>query len=220
MTADTNDLALGPARAERDLGCTYTIGFEDQKPRLDRSRRITILFPARKGLRAISPASYVIRSTAKRASSLLETASLVPQDFLSDDLHADLIVSAPLSTRRWDTTLAVEICGSASGAPEATGVRELRAFLRTPEGTTVHALRRRMLPSESRVLERISLRPGRYVLSAVLSDPGGAPAATVREVEVPAVPEARPPACEPADRCYHDRLPCGGWGAACAGSSG
>jgi len=191
MTADTNDLALGLARAERDLGCFYTIGFRDEEPRLDRSRRVTVLFPERKGLRAVSSASYVVRSAKERARSLLDTASIAPQSFRSDALHAELILSGPLSTRRWDATVSVEICSDAASPARAGVERELRAFVRTPSGTTVRSLKRRIAPSESTVLERMSLRPGRYILSAVVSDPaGGLPLATVREVEVPAIPHA------------------------------
>ena len=193
MTADTNDLALGLARAERDLGCLYTLGFQDREARLDRSRRVTVLFPGRKGLRAVSSASYGVRSAQEKARSLLETASIAPQSFRSDAVRADLILAGPLSERRWDATFVVEICTDPASLRPSAAERELRAFLRTPSGTTVRSLRRRVAPSESVVLERMSIRPGRYVLSAVVSDPeGGSPVATVREVEVPAIPHAAP----------------------------
>ena len=201
-TADTNDLTLGLARAGRDLGCTYTLGFHDGEPRPDRSRRLTVLFPKRKRLRAVYPAAYVVRSPTERARSLLDTASMAPESFRSDSLWADLILSRPRSTRRWEATLAVEIClPSETGEPRAE--RDLRGFVRTPSATIVHSFERRIAPETltadgqvppgTTILEEVRVRPGRYILSAVLSDPeGGAPLATVREVIVPEIPREGP----------------------------
>lgn len=190
MTADTNDIALGLARARRDLACVYTLGFHDTWPRPDRNRRLTVLLPDKRGLRAIYPDSYVVRSKAERGRSLLETASIAPKSFLSDSLHADLVLSPAHTARRWNANLVVEIAPDLP-APDPTGAgRELRGFLRTPSGTTVHSFKRRIESSQGNaILESIRIRPGRYVLSAVLSDPDGeAPLATLREVVVPEIP--------------------------------
>ncbi len=187
MTADTNDLSLGIGRAARDLGCTYTLGFRDPAPRPDRARRLTVLLPGRRGVRAVYPASYVVRSPAERARSLLETASLHPASFTDDGLRIDAYVGDPVTSKRQGVTILVSI-----EAPEesfALGDRELRGFVRSPSGAIVHHFERCIAPGATSVVENVALRPGRYVVIGVLEDPGGgSPAAAIVELSVPEAP--------------------------------
>jgi len=192
MTADTNDLALGPARASRDLGCTYTLAFKDRAPKLDEARRLTVLIPGHRGVRALHPDSYVVRSPAERARSLLETASFDPGSFRSDVLRVDALVSEPGSSRKRDVTITVSV--EPENSVSAVGERELRGFVRQASGGIVHRFERCMVPGETAALHTVALRPGRYTVSAVLEDPDrGEPVAAVGEFEVPPLPETPPP---------------------------
>ena len=64
MTANTNDLGLAYARAQRDTGCTYTLGFYDRDPQPDRDRRVT--------LRVDRPGHRVMHSRFYPASTTLD----------------------------------------------------------------------------------------------------------------------------------------------------
>lgn len=189
MTADTNDLTLGPARASRDLGCTYTLGFRDHEPRPDTPRRLTLLLPEKDGLHVRYPFSYVVRSTAARARSLLETASMDPSSFESDGLRVEVAVADVASARRRNATIAVTI--ASAEAASAPGERALRGFVRSESGHEVHRFERCVVPGETQVAETATLRPGRYVASAVLEDPeGGSPLAASVAFTVSGIPDA------------------------------
>ena len=178
MTADTNDLSLGIGRATRDLGCTYTLGFRDPAPRPDRARRLTVLLPGRRGVRAVYPASYVVRSPGERARSLLETASLDPASFADDGLRIDAHVGDPGTSKRRAVTIVVSI-----ERPEeafAQGDRELRGFVRSLSGAIVHRFERCIAPGAVSVVEDAALRPGSYVVSAVLENEVDAQGARVK----------------------------------------
>jgi hypothetical protein len=189
MTADTNDLALGPARASRDLACAYTLGFRDPAPKLDDPRRLVVRIPGRTGARALHPDAYVVRSPAERARSLLETASFDPASFRNDVLRVGALVSAAGPGRKRDVTLSVTL--EPEDSVSTFGERELRGFVRQASGAIVHRFERCMVPGETAVLDSVALRPGRYTVSAVLEDPDrGEPVAAVTEFEVPEASEA------------------------------
>ena len=80
VTYHTNDLGLALARAQRDLGCRYTLGFHDASKVRDRARTVRVWLP-RSSLRAIHPVAYVIRSDAHLLADRLRTARMVPELF-------------------------------------------------------------------------------------------------------------------------------------------
>jgi VWFA-related protein len=197
MTADTNDLGLAYVRAQRDLGCTYTLGFHDPRPRLDDRRRLAIHVRTKDGLRAVHPSSYVLRSPEAKRRSLTRTASMAPEMFPSDALTARLVLERPLGSSRWAALLTVELRGS--GMPvRALAEGRLRGFLRRPSGTIVRTFDRSVREPEGagaglRFEERLSLAPGRYRIGAVFSGPGlDSPLATSREIDVPELPASPP----------------------------
>jgi len=198
MTADTNALGLAYARAHRDLGCTYTLGFYDQGPRHDDRRRLTIR-PSRDGVRIVYPEFYVVRSEETKKESLFHTASMTPHMFESDDIKTDLLLLGPRSGRRWNALLAVEARLAADEVAEDGEEWLLKGMVRKPNGTVVRSFKRRVpMPAAEpgqesasvvTLFERMTVAPGRYVVSAVLADPeADAPRAATRPAEVAEVP--------------------------------
>jgi len=202
MTADTNDLTLAYGRAHRDLACSYTLGFEDRAPKLDRARRLSV-YARRKqaGLRVLHPAFYVVRSRERKRESLARTAELAPESFDDVGLLAELVPLEPgPGGRKWRARLSIEVAPQliAGATPETSFT--LRAFVRKPNGTALHSWEweipgertaRRAADGAVTVEETIAARPGGYRVSAVLLGPGAVePLATFEDVELPAIPAA------------------------------
>jgi hypothetical protein len=197
MTADTNDIGLAYAKARRDLSCIYTLGFDDASERPDRQRRLTIRVRDRSGLRVVYPEYYVVRSADEKRRAAARTAALVPQFFESDDLATSLVVLGPRSPSRWDALLAVRFHPPPGTAVDPAPGWELRGFVRKPNGTAVHSFRREIPAAPAGLtVERfheITLRPGRYLVGAVVSGAASAePLGAAREVEIPQVPRGQP----------------------------
>ena len=94
----------------------------------------------------------------------------------------------PTKSKRRGVSIAVTIAATeeSSGPPEE---RELRGFVRAPSGAIVHRFERCLAPGETTTAEELTLRPGRYMVSAVLEDPdGGSPRAALHELTVPDLP--------------------------------
>ncbi len=200
MTAATNDLGLAYARAHRDLGCTYTLGFYDRRPLRDKQRRFKIELKDPGKLRVVYPEFYVVRSREEKRQSLNHTATMAPHMFESDEIHAELFVLEPRSKERWRTLFGAEIRlgpGEQIGPDE---VWELRGIVRKPNGTVIRKFSRSVPMPETdptsganppvSVFRELSLRPGNYVVSAILSDPDGeTPRARTRAAVLSPVPE-------------------------------
>jgi VWFA-related protein len=203
MTAETNEIGLAYARAHRDLGCTYTLGFLDSGSAADRRRRLTIRLRNRPGARVVYPEFFVVRSPEEKRLAALRTAAMAPQLFDSPELTAELFVLAPLSSSRWRTLLGVEYRPGAEAPIRPGSVFRLKGIVRKPNGTIVQAFDETLAlpaadPPPGRVpaltlFREIRTRPGRYVVSAVLSDPGsGEPLATTRPARVAEIPRGEP----------------------------
>ncbi len=200
MTAATNDLGLAYAKAHRDLGCTYTLGFYDRRPLRDKQRRFKIELKDPGNRRLVYPEFYVVRSREEKRKSLNHTATMAPHMFESEDLHADLFVLEPRSKVRWRTLFGAEIRlgpGERIGPDE---VWEFRGIVRKPNGTVIRDFSRSVpMPrtdpttganSPVSVFRELSLRPGSYVVSAILSDPDGeTPRARTRAAVLSPIPE-------------------------------
>lgn len=185
-TSDTNDLGLGIEQARHDAGCVYTLGFLDEKPRLDRSRWLRV-FVRRPGHRAVHPTSYVVRSDEERARALAASALMLPQMFASDRIASDVARIRPLDTRHWEVLAAVAIAFDPSWPSGMEHDWLLQGRLRKPNGTTVHAFERRLQQAPpATVYESLRLRRGHYTLSVVLSHPElVTPLAAFGEFEIP-----------------------------------
>jgi VWFA-related protein len=194
-TGGTNDLGRAFARAQRDQGCRYTIGFHDRRPQLDQPRKLT-LFVRRDGHRVLHPTHYVVRSERAERRSLAATAARVPELFAHDGLSAELQLLAPASGSRWSALAELGIDPALAEDAPADARWTLRVQLRKPNGTLHRGLRRERLivpprPTDppSLLVERFEPRPGRYALEVVVAGPGlEEPVATTLDVVVPALP--------------------------------
>lgn len=176
----------------------YTIGFYVDETEEDRVRSATIGV-RRAGLRAIHPSKYVFRSESARRVSLLRAAWSSPKAFETGIVRAHLFPLRPTPERSWRGVLAVSFPVPLGEKGGAAAAREFGAVLY--HGPTVaHSFNRsvRLQPDDPGVastpwitfLEPLVLRPGKYTLTAVLSNPEqGQPHATRVELEVPEVPE-------------------------------
>jgi len=202
MTADTNDLGLAYARARRDMSCTYTLGFYDSSPRLDDRRRLTIRTD-RAGVRITYPEFYVIRSSETKRKSLFHTASMTPHLFESDEMRTELFLFGPRSTRRWAGVVAIELHLPPGEIVEEGEQWLLKGLVRKRNGTIMRSFKRRVsMPAANgsdpqrnvvKLFESLTIPPGDYIVSAVLSDPGAdTPRAATRAVAVSPVPRGAP----------------------------
>jgi VWFA-related protein len=191
MTYNTNDLGLGLARAQRDLGCAYTIGFYDHLERVDKVRRIAV-FVRRRGLRAIHPTAYVFRSDREKLKSFVATAHMMPEIFESSDMRIELVPLYPRGPGKWTALISTRIRSARDRPGAKAGEWKLEGLVRKPSGTVVRKWQRLIEPPEQEitVMKALGLKPGCYLLSVVLSDPGSdVPWASSAEVEIPEIPK-------------------------------
>jgi hypothetical protein len=199
MTAETNDIGLAYAQAQRDLGCVYTLGFYDPRLKVDKNRGLSIKLVGRPGLKVVYPDAYVVRSEEEKRDSLFKTAALAPHMFESEQVRAEMFVTGA-DSGSWRSQIGAEI-RLAPGA--VVGPREswaLRGILRKPNGTLVHTFAQEVTmsgplegePIVAATYEEVVVPPGEYALSVVLADPRGEPRASTRPVSLPAVPRRGP----------------------------
>ena len=202
LTRNTNDTTVGYARARRDLGCRYTLGFYDHHPEAD--KRHTLRVESRRaGVHLVYPARYSFPSKKERQALKLEAAYLVPKQFEGGGLRAHLFPLQPKDAKTWNAVLAVDFPVAVKGADEAA-TREFGAVLL--RGTEpVHAFQRsislrgradaRDAATDAQTprvtfVEPVTLRPGSYSLTAVLSDPNGeTPFGTAVSLTLPEIPK-------------------------------
>lgn len=203
MTSETNEIGVAYAKAHRDLGCTYTLGFYDPRPERDRKRRLKILVEGRRGARIVYPEFFVVRSREAKRKSLYRTAAMTPRMFESSAMSADLFVFAPHSSSRWRALLAVEVRPDPDESIDEGEEWVLKGLVRKPNGTVVHSFKKKVpMPRTDpvtgetpavTVFHELRIRPGRYTVGAVLSDPGAeAPMAATRPVVLAAIPRGEP----------------------------
>jgi len=203
MTDGTNEIGLAYAKAHRDSSCTYTVGFYDRRARFDDERRISLRLKKRRGRRIIYPEFYMIRSEEAKRKSLFRSAAMAPQFFESSGVAADLFVMSPHSSERWKALLAVEVRLPPDTVLPEDEEWELRALIRKTNGTVVRSLRRRVTlpapelpgapPPVVTMFEEIRVRPGKYLVSAVLSNPDAeSPLAATRSAVVSSIPLGKP----------------------------
>lgn len=196
ITRSTNDLTLGYARAQRDLGCQYTLGFYLRSSTAGRPSRI-VVHALRPGLRVLHPDHYEFRSDDENRELQLTAAFMAPEMFQNGALRAHVFTLQPSSPSRWDALIAVsfpvniEDSGGVAkvdfGATLLRGPGVSHAFNRQVELRS----RRSSTVGERRFmfLEPASLEPGSYELRIVVADMEGreTPAAAALTVELPPI---------------------------------
>ncbi len=200
MTFDSNDLTLGFARAQRDLGCLYSLGFYDDSLLEDVRRRVAIRV-TRPGLRAVHADAYEFRSPSRQTESKLTAAFLAPELFQTGVARAHLFPLRPASPKAWESVLVVSFPVFRDGADDTEAVRDFGSVLRR-KSSVAHRFDRRITlrprsggPVAERYvtfLEFLELRPGGYELTMVMNDPRKPqPHAARIDLEIPPVPKGR-----------------------------
>lgn len=203
LTRNTNDSTIAYARARRDLGCRYTLGFYDRHPEEDKRHRISVE-SRRPGVHLIHAARYSFPSAKERRILNLEAAYLAPRQFEGGGLRAHLFPLQPQSPKSWDAVLAMDFPVDLA-AKDGTSTREFGAvLLRGSE--PVHSFQRSITlePPEAAAdspgaaprvtfVEPVTLGPGTYSLTAVMSDPKGeVPFGAVGSLTLPKIPRREP----------------------------
>ena len=209
-TANTNDLTLGYARAQRDLGCVYTLGFYEAT--IEDTPRSVTLNVKRPGLRALHPSAYMTRSTATRRASMLQAAFQMPGLFDKGIVRAHLFPLRPTSKKRWEGLLALSFpvrLASASEGGVSThdfGAVLARTLSSSEEVEFRFDRRISLVPTTAReastrlvtFVDRVELKPGTYRLKAVMIDTAQSdPQATEVTIEVPQLPPGELTVLEP-----------------------
>jgi VWFA-related protein len=198
LTSNTNDFTIAYARARRDLGCRYTVGFYDHHPEADKQHRVEVN-SRRKGVHLLYGARYTFPSEKQRRSQGLEAAFLVPQQFPGGGLRAHLFPLQPQDAKRWNAILVVDFPAVLNrSASDSTS--QFGAVLRK-ESDVVHRFNRSMVVKSHggtssgvapRVtfIEPVTLPPGNYSLTAVLAGAEDAtPFGRVSDLTVPPLPK-------------------------------
>ena len=199
----TNDLSLAYARAQRDLGCRYAVGFYDRKPDQSRVRRVN-LKTRRGGLRVTHPILYRFGADEVARASLSDTAYTAPSAFENKQVTGGVILVRPVSSKRWLAAVVLRFPVHVPG----DGAVEVRFGAKLDDAArhAVHAFDSQVR-LEGRggagertvvVVEPAELRPGEYELSLVVNDPAmGQPQAAVIPVTIPALRGRDPVVSDP-----------------------
>lgn len=189
IVADTNDIGLAFAAARRDAFCTYTLGFYDEDPDLDRERHVAIRLVEPRRRRVVHPENYVVRSADEARESRHRTATLAPTLFESASVTATVIPVAPAGRHRWRALVGTSV-PSARPPGAATGPWRIETFVRRPNGTEIRSFETRVAAGDPlRSVREITLPDGEFVLGTVVSGPDwDRPRTASRPVSLPPVP--------------------------------
>lgn len=193
VTFHTNDLGLALARAQRDHGCRYTLGFYDRAPKLDEVRRVSIMVEEG-GVRAVYPVHYVLRSETSQLESQARTAAMVPEMYEDGGMAAIALALKPRSPSRWEVLIAVDL-PEPTLMPEETSSWNVVGRVMTPSGAFVRSFQHELSSPDwpRSIVERVTLKPGSYRTSVVLSRDGTSmPWATHADIELTDVPAGEP----------------------------
>ena len=179
------------------MACTYALAIRDDDPRNDRRKTVTVSM-RRPGLRAVHAIAYALRSDAAKRESVVRAAHFAPGLFDTGMVRATLVPLLPASTSRWTGQIALSFPVEVPEAGETARGAELGVVLR--QGSTIiHRVQRSVRleptgrPSSRQAsvtfLESVDLPPGKYNLTAVLSDTASqAPKSVAIDAEMPALP--------------------------------
>jgi hypothetical protein len=196
FTRNTNDLSLAYARARRDIGCRYAVGFYDRTERPGQVRRVNLKV-LRPGLRVHHPVHYRFGVREADSQTRSDTAYTAPAPFQDRAIVGELFAVRPATARRWQALVALnfpvrvrrkESRTVSFGAKLDDGARRAVHTFDT-EMTLIGGER-----EEERsvvFVEPVTLAPGKYELSVVVDDPDeGGPRTAVGAAELPELPRA------------------------------
>jgi VWFA-related protein len=202
ISAGNNDFTLGYARARRDLGCHYTLGFYDKHPEENRTHSLSVE-SAVPGVRVHHAEAYSFPSQQARRGMALQAAFMVPSIFSGGGMRATVLPLLPHDRKSWDALLLIDFPIPASALRDGPVQREFgglltngrvvaKKFART---VTLRAKAAGDADTERRLtfLEPTTLSPGTYGLTAALSvSDVGDPLAAHTDLTVPEMPAHGP----------------------------
>jgi VWFA-related protein len=201
VIANTNDPTIGYARARRDLGCRYTLGFYDRKPEEDKRHELRV-DSLRADVHLLSTDRYSFPSNKERLKLAVEAAYLVPQMFEGGGLRAYVFPLQPQDASTWDALVDLDFPVPLAGKSLDRSVRDFGVVLQRG-ADVVHTFHRSITlqsarPGEGKsdrritFLEPAAMPPGHYVVTAVLSDPAtDKPFSYRTELSVPEIPKGK-----------------------------
>jgi len=197
LTSNTNDYTIGYARARRDLGCRYTLGFYDHHPEADKRHQVGVE-SRRQGVHLNYAARYTFPSEKERRSRAIEAVFLVPRQFEGGGLRAHVFPLQPQDAKRWNALLVVDF-PAVLPRSESDSAWEFGVVLRRGSDV-IHSFNRSIAierhddasDDAPRVtfVEPVTLAPGEYSMTAVLASPDGAtPLGRATDLTVPPLPK-------------------------------
>jgi VWFA-related protein len=190
----TTDLSISYARAQRDLGCRYAIGFRLQADEALEPHQVGVAV-LRPGSQVFHPTRVRLWSEEERRVSRLRAAFIDPERFDHPLVRAIAFPVRPVTGKTWATLLALQF-----PLPEEIGGSDfdLRATLTESDTGKAYSFQRRF-PISARegvsgdrpvtVLRDSTLKAGAHTLTVALSQPGREDVVTGRMgFEVPEVP--------------------------------
>jgi hypothetical protein len=196
LTNNTNDLSLGFARAQRDLGCQYTLGFYLSDEIKDTPRNVSVRM-LRDGLRALHPDKYLLRSDSAKRESSLSAAFLAPSMFQTGYVSAHIFTLQPKTKQSWETLVAVSFPVKFNETNLESTI-DFGAILHQGSKVT-HVFNRRVTLRQQAgagnrerrfmFLEPVDIKPGTYELIVVMADAviEGRPEALRINLDVPEI---------------------------------
>jgi VWFA-related protein len=190
----TRDLSIGFRRAQRDMACRYTLGYEIDPESGAAPMEIYVRLK-RPGFELRHPESVRLWSEEEIRLSRTRAALVDPEQFADPFVRAFAYPVRPKSDKLWDTVVAMHLpvrVGSDGAALDLTatlaqGTEQLVSYdeqIRIPateDGT-------RVLPVT--VFGNPELPPGAYELTIAVSQPGDAQVASTRlDFNVPEMPK-------------------------------
>jgi VWFA-related protein len=201
LVQNTNDPTIGYARARRDSGCRYTLGFYDRKPEEDKRHELSV-DSLRAGVHLLAADRYSFPSNRERLKMAVEAAYLVPEMFEGGGMRAHVFPLQPKDRSTWDALVDIDF--PVPHADESVSRPALEFGVVLQRGTeVVHTFHRSITLESSRsgdgtderritFLESATIPPGRYVVTVVLSNPAtDKPFSFRAELAVPEIPKGK-----------------------------
>jgi VWFA-related protein len=194
MTSNTNDLSVAYRRAQRDLGCRYTVGFYVDPEQARKPRSVRVRVEGNYEIRA--PEIFRTWSEEQRRKSRMRAAFADPDKFSDPLVRSHVFVMRPASKKSWDAVVALQF-------PISLGLDgaelDVSAVL-TRDGTQIrksfHELR--IEPQAGKPNEDLSVmivggarvKPGTHELRIVMAETDGDVLQTTRvEFTIPEIPK-------------------------------
>jgi len=197
LTRFTNDFSVAFARAQRDLGCQYTLGFylrDDGDTDSPRRIKVNVLRP---GLRTVHPENYMFRSESMERTAEVSAAFFAPELFQTGLVRAHIFTLQPRTSKVWEVLVAIGFPVDFEGREKTVEI-DFGAVL-TQKSKMPHSFSRRVslrpVPGTSTdgrrfmFLEPTRLAPGEYELTVVMNgtDSESRPDAFRATIDVPPI---------------------------------